>query len=125
MIANFSITSPSDLYLVRPAQDARCTVHFDCEYYEALQLSNFDPGLARSACGAPVPPGGAVLALRMDLQRIENVEDPEFPATFDPATPVTDGPCGPGQYTRFAVDNFPYYAWIGRGDGATEGERRH
>ena len=122
MIENLSITSASDLYLVRPAQDARCTVNFDCEYYEALQLSNFDPGLARSACGAPVPPGGAVLALRMDLQRIENVEDPEFPATFDPATPVTDGPCGPGQYTRFAVDNFPYYAWIGRGDGATEGD---
>ena len=69
VIGNLSITSASDWYLVKPAQDARCNANFDCEYYEALQLSNFDPGLAESACGVPVPPGGAVLALRMDLQK--------------------------------------------------------
>ena len=121
VIGNLSITSASDLYLVRPAQDARCNANFDCEFYEGLQLSNFDPGLARSACGASVPPGGAVLALRMDLQRIEqNVDDPEFPVAFDPGAPVADGPCGPGRYMRFAVDNFPYYAWIGTGEGATD-----
>ena len=123
VIGNLSITSASDWYLVKPAQDARCNANFDCEYYEALQLSNFDPGLAGSACGAPVPPGGAVLALRIDLQRIEqNVEDPEFPVTFDLESTVGDGPCGPGRYTRFAVDGFPYYAWIGTGGGATDSD---
>ena len=123
VIGNLSIASASDLYLVRPAQDARCNANFDCEYYEALQLSNFDPGLAGSACGAPVPPGGAVLALRMDVQRIEqNVDDPEFPVSFDPAAPVADGPCGPGRYMRFAVDDFPYYAWIGTGEGTTDAD---
>jgi len=123
VIGTLSITSASDLYLVRPAQDARCNANFDCQYYEALQLSNFDPGLAGSACGAPVPAGGAVLALRMDVQRIgQNVDDPEFPVTFDPAFPVADGPCGPGRYMRFAVDDFPYYAWIGTGEGATDAD---
>ena len=119
----FTISSASDLYLVNPALDPVCSANFDCEFADVLQLSNYDPGLNRSACGAALPSGGAALVIRYDLLRGDEAKsDPEFPVTLDSDTPTTDGPCGPGRYARFQVQGIPYLAWLGTGEGIGEGD---
>ncbi|MGZ5293892.1 MAG: hypothetical protein ACXWH5_07885 [Actinomycetota bacterium] len=120
-IWNVTISSPSDLYLTRPAVargDRR----------SLLQLTTYDPGLNELVCGSSspgevpsLPDGEAAMVLTAVFSRRAGVE-PAWPVPVDPAMPVTDGPCGPGRYLAFddPSNTVPYEAWIGTGVGATD-----
>ena len=74
-IENFTITSASDLYLVHPLRtlDALSTSTASTTRPCSCRTSTLPQG---RPAGHPSAPGGAVLALRMDLQRIETSKIP-------------------------------------------------
>jgi hypothetical protein len=121
LLGPFVVTSPSDFYLVDPRLDPRCIPDFGdasgCDVQEVFQLSNYDPGLATPACGAPIPRGGAVLSVRYIFPSNEGqyLGDPPFPQPL--SEEVTDGLCGPGRYAQSQIDGIRIIAWMGIGDG--------
>jgi hypothetical protein len=117
-VGNFTITIESDWYLVRPATEGLCGGEEPCE---ALQLSNFDPGLDQSVCDQPLPPDGVamVVASALDLNP-RNV--PAWPTIIE--DPNTVGRCGEGRYFHFLDEGnrYPYTAWLGQGPAAQDRE---
>ena len=60
-VGTFTITSPSDAYLIRPGGSFLCgDATEDCS---VLQLTDFDPGLDEPACGRPLPADGVALVV--------------------------------------------------------------
>ena len=123
-VGSFTITSPSDSYLIRPggASFFCADATEDCS---VLQLTDFDPGLDDPVCGRPLPADGVALVVNYAPgERLASF--PEWPATAE----VTDsrdpwaglGPCGEGRYLMFSDggNSVPYVAWIGRGPDATD-----
>ncbi|MGZ8598438.1 MAG: hypothetical protein ACXWXB_09590 [Actinomycetota bacterium] len=125
-ISSVTITSPSDLYLVRLV-DTECAANFDCGQapagFQMLQLTNFDPGLATEVCGSNLPPDGVGLVVSYVFSE-EAQRDPAWPIAIDDRAPTEDGPCGPGRYFRFQYRQIGYMAWIGAGDAAPEDDVR-
>jgi hypothetical protein len=120
-IWNVTISSPSDLYLTRPAVA-------DGDRRPLLQLTTYDPGLTEPVCGSgargevlDLPEGEAAMVLTAVFSKRAGV-DPAWPIPVDPDMPVTDGPCGPGRYLAFddPSNAVPYEAWIGTGAGASD-----
>jgi hypothetical protein len=113
-VGSFTITSESDWYLVRPATDGLCGGEKPCE---ALQLSNFDPGLDRSVCDEPLPPDGVALVVSSALE-LNPRDVPPWPMTIE--DPNTVGRCGEGRYFHFLDEGnrYPYTAWLGQGPAA-------
>ena len=120
-IWNVTISSPSNLYLTRPAVAGG-------DRRSLLQLTTYDPGLNELVCGSSspgevpsLPDGEAAMVLTAVFSRRAGVE-PAWPIRVDPDMPVTDGSCGPGRYLAFddPLNAVPYEAWIGAGAGATD-----
>jgi hypothetical protein len=125
-ISSVTITSPSDLYLVRLV-DPECAADFDCGQapagFRLLQLTNFDPGLAAEVCGSDLPPDGVGLVVSLVFSEGAQ-RDPAWPIPIDERAPTEDGPCGPGRYFRFQHGGVGYMAWVGAGDAAPDGDVR-
>ena len=122
---NLTIASPSDLYLVRPA-GLECEGRTSCGEAQLLQLTTYDPGLARGACGSPVPADGAAMVISI-LLRPDASSDVGGLVPGQPLPPVSDGTCGPGRYVRFMDRDTgygPFVAWVAAGPDADEADER-
>jgi hypothetical protein len=143
LIQGFTVTSPSDWTLIdewpgsRPVAtssnaagsvcpEANPTPPPACTSTRAvLQLSNFDPGLARSLCGDTVLQsteaglyvglvGGSTVAADID----------SFPSSLDVSSPPADGPCGSGVYASFTSNGSVYLAFAAFGADVSEADRQ-
>ena len=114
-VGNFTITSPSDWYLVRLGR-----------VFSVLQLTNFDHGLAGSVCGNEIPDDGAALYVaRRTGPDARVVDSVSYPPLFDPAAEETEGPCGPGRYVTFSKEGVgAFIAWAAFGDDTDPDDRK-
>jgi len=91
-----------------------------------LQLSNVDLGLAANACAEGVRGDAAILYVALDYDAaIAGIADPSI-QEFPPGTglpPEGDGPCGPGRYASFTVNDERFFSWIGVGSEASDEDR--
>jgi hypothetical protein len=153
-IEAFSLSSPSDWYLVNdwprsmhlavgsgsasetctvdPSGNQACAsdpeavdpIHPPLSGLAMLQLSNVDLGLSSNACRDGLPSGAAALYIALDPAADAGALDP-FPPGPMPGMPApsSDGPCGPGSYSRFTVNGIPMFSWVGWAAGASEEDR--
>jgi hypothetical protein len=108
-IEGFTVTSPSDWYLIDEWPGSREVLGqttLTPAVLPILQASSFDPGLEAPICrgngvAEPIPTGGLVLAVGVTL------------AGDRPST--NDQPCGTGNYARATIDRggspLNYFVW--------------
>jgi len=91
-----------------------------------FQLSNVDTGLRSVACSEEGLPNGAA-ALFVALY--DTPIGPPGAPQIDPFSPngalppISEGPCGPGHYAEFTVNDHFFMSWLGFGDGVTDADR--
>jgi hypothetical protein len=148
-IGNFTITSPSDWYLVNQwwigagtitsfaGGTETCEIDVegteDCETVVSrpssvpvpeglplLQLSNIDLGLGMPRCGDRLTDEEAVLYVALDDPMASRETHPAWPSTLEERT---SGPCGPGLYSSFSVGATSFIAWVGFGAEASSEDR--
>jgi hypothetical protein len=91
-----------------------------------LQLSNVDLGLNSIACTeSGIPSGAAALYVALYDTPIGGFGAPSIPPFPDEVglPPQGDGPCGPGRYAQFTVNDHFFMAWIGIGSGVSDEDR--
>jgi hypothetical protein len=147
-IEAFTVTSPSDWYLVNHwprsfstsvRDDTSCEDNVESTtsglcFAEAfdpispqpyglpmLQLSNVDLGLNTIACqDLRADTSVLYVAFDYDLQPIPNLDLEPFPPGM---RGPSDGTCGPGLYSHFTVNGYPMFAWVGVGAEASAEDR--
>jgi hypothetical protein len=88
-----------------------------------LQLSNVDLGPDHVACRDGLPAGATVLSIAVDHNVMGGTILPVFPSEPGFPSPTSDGPCGPGSYSRFTVSGYPMFAWVGVGSEVSDEDR--
>ena len=150
-IEAFTVTSPSDWYLVNHWPQSLSTaarsgtscednfestasglcvanpldpIHTPPSGVPMLQLSNIDLGLDHVACRDGLPSDAAVLYVGYIQSGIEPIAPDLNPFPPGPGEPErTQGPCGPGSYVEFTVNRHAMFAWIGIGSGVSDADR--
>jgi hypothetical protein len=130
----FTITSPSDWYLVDQWSWSRpiaADMPRDERITPVLMLSNTDRGLMSSPCFDPAFAVGseeAVMTIAADdayswEHRGQADALPQAPTRLDSGEFRDDGPCGSGTYLRFATEDHAFVAHLLFGDGVSEEDR--
>jgi hypothetical protein len=91
-----------------------------------FQLSNVDLGLGSVACSEEgLPNGAATLFVALYDTPIGGFNAPRIDP-FSPngaLPPISEGPCGPGHYAQFTVNDHFFMSWLGFGGGMTDADR--
>lgn len=135
-IGNFTISSPSDWYLVNQWPWARTpAVRLELRAGSLLTpillLSDTDRGLESSPCldsSFAIGPGDAVMTLAFDnahfAANFGAGDRTQWPVPFDSSSDAERPRCGPGTYVYFAGGDIPYVAHFAFGDAVPDDERR-
>lgn len=134
-IEAFTVTSPSDWYLVNhwpasmdldsnPCLPGSSTgdVPAECpgDSIPMFQLSNIDLGLHANACRDLPADTAALYVASYDVVQPERWSlEPYSPALRGPS----NGTCGPGLYSHFTVNGYPMFAWAGVGPEVSAEDR--
>jgi hypothetical protein len=110
-----------------------CTTSEQSPQVEALpyglpmfQLSKRDLGLGSVACSEQgLPNGAATLFVALYDTPIGGFNAPRIDpfSPNGPLPPISEGPCGPGHYARFTVNDHFFMSWLGFGGGVTDADR--
>jgi hypothetical protein len=133
-VHSFTITSPSDWYLVDQGKWARPIANqepIESRVIPVLMLSNRDHGLTTSPCfdaGFSVGPTDAILTVAYDAAYFDEHRGqadalPKAPALFGTGGFEDDGPCGAGTYVPFAVADLPFVGHFLFGSAVTVEDR--
>lgn len=131
----FTITSPSDWYLVdqwRWARPIAADLPEEERVTPVLMLSNTDRGLTSSPCFDPAAAVGAdeaVLTIAADdaywwEHRGQADALPQAPAPYGAGGFERAGPCGAGTYVPFATEDLPFVAHFVFGDDVSIADRQ-
>jgi len=134
VVQGFTITSPSDWYMVDQWSWARpiaADVPRDVRITPVVMLSNTDRGLTTSPCFDPAFAVGseeAIVTIAADdayVWKHQGQADalPQAPTRFDSGAPEGTGACGTGTYVPFATEDLPYVAHFLFGDDVSEEDR--
>jgi hypothetical protein len=135
-VGNFTITSPSDWYLVNQwpwarTEETRLKLRAGGWLTPILLLSDTDRGLESSPClesSFPIRPGDAVMTLAFDnahfAANFGAGDRAQWPVSFDSSSDPERPPCGPGTYVYFAAGDIPYVAHFAFGNAVTDQKRQ-
>jgi hypothetical protein len=144
-IEAFTVTSPSDWYLVNDwpravttvvaADSGTCTIDpggvETCDAPEpsdrihqpfglpVFQLTNVDVGLGLNACGSDLASDEAAFYVAVDYEASAGPTYAPWPGVRDDS-----GPCGHGRYANFTVNGRVFFAWAGFGDAVDDADRQ-
>lgn len=135
-VGNFTISSPSDWYLVNQwpwarTAETRLELRAGNRLTPILLLSDTDRGLESSPClrsSFPIRPGDAVMTLAFDnahfAANFGAGDRAQWPVSFDSSSDPERPSCGPGTYVYFAAGDIPYVAHFAFGDAVPDDERQ-
>jgi len=134
VVQGFTITSPSDWYMVDQWSWARpiaADVPRDVRTTPVLMLSNTDRGLTTSPCfdaAFAVGSEEAIMTIAADdayVWKHQGQADalPQAPTRFDSEAPEGTGVCGTGIYVPFATEDLPFVAHFLFGEDVSEEDR--
>jgi hypothetical protein len=133
-VHSFTVTSPSDWYLVDQWSWARPIakeIGKEATVIPVLMLSNEDRGLTTSPCfddGFSVGRQEAVMTVALDSGYFAEHQGqadalPQTPTQFGTGEYEEEGPCGAGTYVPFATEDLPFVAHFSFGPDVTDEAR--